>query len=195
MAGDDSSDPWMSELGPYFEGYGEPDEVWEGRVSRRERRKAYAAWLATWAPWRVFVTLTFAEDRPPDSAKAFFRKLVRELNRDLLGKRYSRIVGHSYFSYVLATEYQSRGAIHFHFLADRPLNFQLLHDSWKAWVGFAQTEILGSPLRALKYVVKYVVKNDDIEVYRSDWKGVPIVQSAWWDCGPGVSNGGAVGPG
>jgi len=190
-----ASDSGLSELAPYFEGYGDPDEIWEGQVARRVRREAYVAWISSLAEWKVFVTLTFAEDRPLDSAKSFFRKLLRELNRDLLGRRYYRVVGHSYFSYVLASEYQKRGAIHFHLLADRPLNFRLLHDLWNEWAGFAQTAILDSPSRAVSYVVKYVVKNDDIEIYRSKWRGEPVARPSWWDCISRDGNGMAAGLG
>ena len=195
MTSPSGHDPGLEMLAPYFEGYGEPDEIWEGEVAKKARREAYAAWLGTLAPWKVFVTLTFAKDRPVDSAKSFFRRLIRELNRDLFGKRYSRVVGHSYFSYVLASEYQKRGAIHFHFLADRPLNFRLLHDQWNAWAGFAQTAILESPTRAVECVVKYVVKNDDIEVYRSGWRGEPIARPSWWDWACGEADWLAVGSG
>ena len=170
----------LVQMEPFFNGYGEPDEIWEGKMANKSRRDAYAAWLGSLTPWRVFITLTFATDRPADSAKYLFKRLVRQLNSDLLGKRYSRFVGHSYFSYVLATEYQKRGAIHFHFLADQPLNFQLLHDLWSVWAGWAQTEIIRSPARAIHYVVKYLVKNDDIEIHSSKWKGPPIVQPQWW---------------
>lgn len=180
MNAQEVSQAGLMRLDPYFHGYGEPDEIWDGKVARRARRETLAEWLGSLADWKIFVTLTFAEDRPSESAKWFFRRLVRELNRDLLGKRYGRFVGHCYFSYVMVAEYQKRGAIHFHFLADRPLNFRLLHDLWNAWAGFAQTRILDSPPRAVRYVVKYIVKNDDIEIHRSKWKGQPIVQPKWW---------------
>jgi len=86
-------------------------ELWEGRIGRKALREVYATWLEKFAHWKVFATLTFREDRSPDVALRIFFKLVRLLNQDLYGKNYKRIVKHSYFSYILATEYQLRGAI------------------------------------------------------------------------------------
>jgi hypothetical protein len=174
-------DPWIVELEDYFEGYGDPDEVWEGKAAKNVQRKAYLDWVMDLADWKIFVTLTFREDRPIDSAKKFFERLVKALNVNLLGKRYKRIVGKSYFSFVLASEYQLRGVIHFHFLADRPLNFRLLHDKWNEWAGFAETEIIANRMAVVRYVVKYLVKNGEPEFYSSSWEGEPIVRPTWWD--------------
>ncbi len=34
-------DPWLPELEDYFNGYGEPDEIWEGRASRNVQTARY----------------------------------------------------------------------------------------------------------------------------------------------------------
>jgi hypothetical protein len=167
-------------LAPYFERCDDPCEIWEGLASKRERRKAYMRWLIGLAPWSSMISLTFRETKPVDSAKAWYRKLVRELNESVLGKRYRRIVDESYFSYAMGLEYQSRGVPHFHVLVDRPVDFALIHEKWGNWVGFAWTDVIKHPLKAIRYVVKYAVKHGDLDVYIAKWKGEPIVQPKWW---------------
>ncbi|MFA9492004.1 MAG: hypothetical protein ACERK1_12330, partial [Anaerolineales bacterium] len=99
----------------------------------------------------------------------------------LLGRHYTRFAGESYFSYVLAAEFQLRGVIHFHFLADRPLNFKLIHTLWNEWAGFAFTEIIKNSEGAVWYVAKYIVKGTKLEIHRSKWNAQPIVRPFWWD--------------
>jgi len=167
-------------LEPYFERCDDQSEIWEGRASKREQRKAYVRWLIGLAQWSSMISLTFEEEKPVDSAKAWYRKLVRELNESLLGKRYRRIVGESYFSYAMGLEYQSRGVPHFHVIVDRPVDFALIHERWGNWVGFAWTDVIKNPVKATRYVVKYAVKHGELDVYVSKWKGEPIVQPRWW---------------
>lgn len=148
------------------------------------------------------VTLTFREDRSEDVARRLFMRLVRVLNEDAFGKRYERVVKHSYFSYALATEYQVRGVVHFHFLADRPLNFRLLHDVWNSWAGFALTETIRDTGRAVRYVAKYLVKGEKPELWIAKKHRMPLVVPAWWreaekavKVGEGVADQGGAGAG
>ena len=179
MSTEDNLDEILN-LAPYFEGCEDPSEIWDGRASKREQRKAYVRWILNLAPWIAMISLTFREDKPVDSAKAWYRKLVRELNESVLGKRYRRIVGESYFSYAIGLEYQFRGVIHFHVIVDRPVDFALIHKRWGKWVGFAWTDLIRNPGKAVRYVVKYVIKHGELDVYKSDWKGEPIVRQSWW---------------
>lgn len=171
----------LANMAPYLAQQVDPAEIWEGRAAKRELRKAYARWLLGLAPWCALVTLTFRDEKPEDSARAWLRKLVRELNESLLGKRYRRVVGESYFSYAAAFEYQLRGALHFHMLVDRPIDFRLIHERWASWAGWAWTDIVKRPERATKYVVKYAVKHGELDVYKASWTGEPIVRPGWWD--------------
>jgi hypothetical protein len=166
----------------------EPSEIWEGRTARNVLRDEYASWLPDIAPWMVMVTLTFREETYPDVARHLFLRLVRALNEDVLGCNYRRIVGHSYFSYVLATEYQSRGVIHFHFLADRPINFRLLHELWNKWAGFALTELIRDPARATRYIAKYMVKENHPDLSIAKKRIYPFVLPPWW-MNPGEGSG------
>jgi len=158
-------------------------ELWEGRIGKKALREAYASWLEEFAPWMVFVTLTFREDMYRDMALRIFDKLVRLLNQDVYGKNYKRFLKHSYFSYVLAKEYQSRGVIHYHFLADRPLNFKLLHAFWNVHAGYADTQIIKDSTKAVRYVVKYMVKNGDPEIWKATCDRQPLVFPHWWKQG------------
>ena len=168
-------------LETYFDRCEDPSEIWEGRASMSERRDAYVRWLLGLAPWMAMISLTFEEEKSVDSAKAWYRKLVRVLNESLLGKRYRRIVGESYFSYAVGLEYQSRGVPHFHMIVDRPVDFALIHKRWGKWVCFAWTDLIKHPGKATRYVVKYAIKHGELDVYKSNWKGEPIVQPSWWN--------------
>lgn len=169
-----------ADLEPYFDGYGEPWEVWEGSASRKIQRSKYAEWIIKMADWKRFVTLTFRVDKEFDVAKKYFYRLMRELNEDLFGKRYFRIVGKSYFSYVVAAEFQIREVIHFHFIADKPINFGLTHRRWNELAGFAHTSIIRNKPSAVRYIVKYVVKSLKFDAYQSNWNGTPVVIPKWW---------------
>lgn len=115
----------------------------------------------------TFHTLTFREDVPEDMARKKFRYLIRCLNRDAFGNSYTQKVGHSYFSYCCAMEYQKRGVVHFHALFDNWVNYQLLDRVWATIAGFSSySHILPKKeVPALIYALKYVIKNNDIDTY------------------------------
>ena len=91
-------------------------EAWECKSVKKLDAKANAEWIAGLSDWIVFLTLTFREETAYDVAKAKYLRLVRELNKSVVGNQYTNFVKHSYFSYVLGIEYQRRGVIHFHVL-------------------------------------------------------------------------------
>jgi hypothetical protein len=155
-------------------------EVWDGRITKRILRYQYKMWLLTLADWKVFVTLTFRDQLNLDPALKMFKRLVRILNQERFKKHYYRYVGDSYFSYALTAEKQLRGDIHFHFVADKPLKFQLIHDTWNDWAGFAHTSIIQNRVKTISYVVKYIVKDGNVEVYKSDWHGKLMIYPDWW---------------
>jgi hypothetical protein len=110
---------------------------------------------------------------------------VQLLNRDAFGDHYARDVGHSYFSYVLATEYQVRQALHFHFLADRPLNFDLIHTWWGSTCGFAWLESIHDRGKCVSYLSKYVTKSDqELKFFVTEKHCVPHITGGftpyWW---------------
>jgi len=155
-------------------------DVWGGRVARRLITEQYATWLVGLAPWLVFLTLTFRDEIPLDSAVRRFKLLVSVLNKSLLGKHYTRYVGHSYFSYVMAVEDQKRGVPHIHALTDKPLDFALIHDWWPVASGFAWTSIVRDSARAVWYVAKYVAKGGELVPYKASVDFTPVPPPLWW---------------
>ena len=172
--------PGIPDFEEYLDCQIHPSDLWNTKTGRRVLTCVYEDYLFELADWQVFITLTFREETYLETAKKRFYKLVRVLNEDAFGKRYRRFVKHSYFSYVLATEYQLRDVIHFHFLADRPLNFQLIHDWWQEKAGFAHTDIIKNREKAVYYVVKYVVKGGEPEFYERESDRLPHVMPSWW---------------
>ena len=155
-------------------------DVWEGRVGRRLITEQYATWLVGLAPWLVFLTLTFRDEIPLDSAVRRFKLLVSVLNKSLLGKHYTRYVGHSYFSYVMAVEDQKRGVPHIHALTDKPLDFALIHAWWPVGSGFAWTSIVRDRGRSVWYVAKYVSKGGELVPYKASVDFTPVPPPVWW---------------
>jgi hypothetical protein len=137
-------------------------------------------WLLPLRPWSIFITLTFRDEKPPDVAKALLRRLIRTLNQDVFGKHYVKKVGHSYFSYIYAIEYQRRDVVHFHVLIDRPVNFDRIHILWNSWAGFAWTEIVKDPIDVIDYVCKYICKGGEVYPYIAKKEFSPDVLPYWW---------------
>ena len=162
----------------------DPFIAWSSVATKFHLRDEYINWITDLADWKIFLTLTFRDIKPVDSACRYWTKLVRELNLNLVGKKYTRIVGHSYFSYALAMQYQKRGAIHFHALVDKPLNFKLIHKLWGSWCGFAKPEIIKDRDDCVGYVSSYVLKDGVVDPYIAKKNYYPKVQPDWWryDC-------------
>ncbi len=177
---DESEQRRIKELGMYLEQNFDPSEIWEGRVASRVIREEYVEWILKFAPWMVYVTLTFREDKYPDVAKKYFYRLVDCLNRRVFGEKYKRIVDHSYFSYVLVMEYQIREVVHFHFIADKPLDYLLLHEFWNEQAGFAFTDTIEDRERVARYLAKYIVKCGEPEYWKDTRNRIPLKIPSWW---------------
>jgi hypothetical protein len=177
---DDSSAEDLIEAETYLDRCEDLSEAWDGRGIRNVIKDATAEWIANLAPWRIFLTLTFRDETPVDVAWHQFYALVRSLNVALLGKHYTKGVGHSYFGYVVGMERQSRGVVHFHVLIDRPVHFGLIHWEWQVRAGFAHTDMIRSTAEAIQYVSKYTLKGGDIWPYvpQQDWQPDPLPH--WW---------------
>ena len=170
-------DPFNNEHFRYFDN---ASDAWESKSRKKELCDAYAEWILSAKKWSEFLTLTFKDDVPIDTAKRKFNYLLSALNTECFGKHYTRIVEHCYFSYVLATEPQKRDVIHFHALADRPIHYALIHRFWNAWAGFGWTEEIKDEFRSVKYVSKYVSKGGELDVYFAKKQYTPIALPAWW---------------
>ena len=157
-----------------------PAEVWSSRLGRTANQQVMRDWLSRAKLWKLFVTLTFRDPIPPEPAFNIWRRLVRLLNERSFGKHYTRIVHHSYFSYVLGIEYQRRDVVHFHALVDKPLNFDLVHRWWQRAAGYAWIEPIEKYQEAIRYVTKYVTKGGELKVFFSKTERVPKPLPTWW---------------
>lgn len=142
----------------------------------------YADWIVTFAPWRSFVTLTVANEHScgRDTLYRRWRSLVQILNRDLYGNHYTRIVGHSYFSYVVGFEYMKSNAVHLHALIDKPIHFDLVHRVWNKISGFAFIEPVFDLQGAAFYICKYIVKGEDLIFHKPKKSPLPSFQPSWF---------------
>jgi len=122
-----------------------------------------------------FCTFTFTENVHPERAAKLFRLFIRRLNRTLYGAHFERR-GCEGVYWVLASEYQQRGVLHFHALLGdvQDLNSRARRLSWMdEWegfgrpAGFARIEAVDSQDAVRAYVTKYVVKGGQIDFGRS----------------------------
>lgn len=89
-------------------------------------------------------------------------------------------MGHSYFSYVAALEYQRRNVVHFHTLFDEPTDYQAIHGIWDQLSGFSWLTPVGDKVKVVEYVTKYVTKGGDLEIYKKIRHFEPISKPHWW---------------
>ncbi len=170
----------MSGIDEIAEKFDTASSAWNSYAGRKVIADAEQEWIAKEKIWKSLITLTFKDEIPEDIAKKRFLRLVQVLNKDCFGSHYTRIVRHSYFSYVLGIELQIRGVIHFHVLVDRPINFQLLHDYWNR-SGFAWIDKVEDMEKAIRYVTKYVVKGGQLDHYFTKEDFIPRQKPSWWN--------------
>jgi hypothetical protein len=137
-----------------------------------EVQEAWAKQVQKMADWSAFITLTFSEiDRvhavTRDESFFMWRRLVQALNRRLYGNSYTRIVGHSYFSYALSFEYQKRGAIHMHALVDQVTDWEAINGLWRHMAGIVKVVPVRDLEKVCRYICKYVTKGGDVNLYRA----------------------------
>jgi hypothetical protein len=152
----------------------------------REMHDAWGKYLEGFADWSAFITMTFSEkDRthPVTQSEAEFlwRRLVQVLNRDLFGKRYTRIVHHSYFAYALGFEQQPWGLLHMHALTDRRTNWELINTMWRRMAGIVKVERVTAIEGAARYVSKYAAKSGDVILYRPSKLKEPAFKPMWYE--------------
>jgi hypothetical protein len=152
---------------------------------RENLQNVTAEWIQGLRPWKLHVVLTFRDCPSFEKADGTFRRLIQVLNRDAFGDHYTKKVGHSYFAYVRALEYQVRMSLHFHMLVDRPLNFDLVHRWWNAAAGFAWIDQTHDIESTCRYVSKYITKSDQqLKIYVPKENKVPHIAGGfkpyWW---------------
>lgn len=151
-----------------------------GKLKREQLLESWQEWITDAKIWKSFTTLTYRDFRYRDMALKDWGYLLRALNRDVFGRGYTKICKHSYFSYVLGIEEQTREVIHFHFIADQPLNFQIIHDYWNFLSGWAWTDQIKCRADAVRYVCKYVMKGGDVKPYFAKKVYEPKIYPYYW---------------
>lgn len=153
-----------------------PDGIIQGGVAAAscplyQLRDAWVEFLSRYNfDW--FCTLTFAEPVHPEHADKVWSLWVRELNVKLHGNHWRRTV-HGGVYWVRASEYQTRGVLHFHALMGdvEDLNAKARRlsrmDRWKELAGFAKVEQIDNDAAVNRYVSKYVTKGGEVTVSRN----------------------------
>lgn len=139
-----------------------------------ETVQAWRDFLARF-PMQWFCTFTFTDSVHPERAGKLFRLLVRRLNRHLYGSHHERRGLQGVF-WVLASEYQKRGVLHFHALIGdvTDLNARARRLDWMdRWLelgppaGYARIEAIDSQDAVRAYTTKYVTKGGQIDLSAS----------------------------
>lgn len=149
-------------------------------------KNGYQEFIKNLADWSKFITLTFRQDINELAAQKAVIRLIRILNAELLGSHYKNYIRHSYFSYVVSMEYQLRGVPHFHMLADKDINYQLVHEYWNRYHGFAIVkDIRNSEAREkiVDYCIKYIMKDSfsNLFYFKCEVENfTPKNKPVWW---------------
>lgn len=157
--------------------------AWEHYEAKKILKDEYVIWISSMKVWKVFLTLTFKDFTYQDVALRKWKMLVRKLNIEAFGKQYTRRVGHSYFSYVLAKEKQKRGVLHFHALIDKPIDYKIVHEYWGKNCGFAWVEKIKSIRKCVDYAGKYVIKGGELTIFQAkkDYRPQKSFMKNWWN--------------
>lgn len=126
---------------------------WKGLIKRYE-------------PYEWFATLTFRDEIHPEQANKHYMRFIRIMNEDRFGKRYrEKGLGTYYFR---TTEYQTRGAIHFHCLMGGgldDLSISTYTAIWRVYYGLAKIEPYVPSMGAAAYLSKSVEKGGEIDFF------------------------------
>ena len=118
-----------------------------------------------------FCTLTFRDWPHPEHAFKIFRVWTNEINRQLYGRQWRKRSDGIYW--VLAWEYQKRGALHFHALLGDAIDLNTRtrrldwKDRWYELAGIAQVQEIKGHAAVERYVSKYVAKDGQLDFSRS----------------------------
>jgi hypothetical protein len=158
-------------------------------MTRSEITDAWLMWIAH-IPWRSMITLTLKDehiDMKQETLINSWLRLVRYINKEVFGNNYTRIVHHSYFSYLVGIEKQKRGALHLHVLVDRPVPFDYIRKMWcAAWgLGWVGIDKISNDIGACEYLTKYVAKGGELIPYTasdftSSHRITPKRTFSWW---------------
>ena len=119
-------------------------------------------------PWNWWVTLTFRESKHPEASAKLYDTFIHTLNKEIFGNRYYKRKNDGVI-WCRATEYQNRGAIHYHALIGRvPGTVRRLDymDYWDELAGHARIVAYEKGVGAEGYLAKscYAFKHGEIDL-------------------------------
>jgi hypothetical protein len=137
---------------------------------------AWVEFISQWK-WDWFFTLTFKDFEHPEQAKRKFYRWLRHINKAKFG-RIAKDDPNCCVPYVIATEYQQRGAIHYHGLMGDVQELRRMDfvDLWYELTGSFARVFEAEEDAAIRYCSKYVLKSGgeiDLEIPRY-WR--PLVR-------------------
>lgn len=146
-------------------------------------------WLCEWG-FTAFWSLTFNPEKfpsgvtPAQCSWLWRHVIVEHLNTELYGNHYRRIVGHSYFGYVVGIEPHKSGALHLHACTTDRTNWSRACELWQAGgklnVGTIHIRRIVDAPDALRYTLKYTAKGGDLLFYRPDKHKEPAFEPMWY---------------
>lgn len=150
---------------------------------------ALIEWLCAWG-FTAFWSLTFNPSKFPNGVSAgicshlWRHVIVENLNRELFGNHYRRIVGHSYFGYVVGIEPHKSGSLHMHAVTTRRTNWSRSCELWQGGnrlnIGTVQIRRIDDSATDLRYVLKYTMKGGDLLFYKPDKLKEPSFKPMWY---------------
>lgn len=144
--------------------------------------EVWGHFLSEW-PWSWFTTNTFRDEVHPEAADKTWGIWVHQLNRLIFGCRYYKRSADGVI-WARGSEYQRRGALHFHALIGRvPDWVRRLDwlDQWDELAGFARIEPYDASKGARFYLGKYVLKGGEVDL------GGPLTLSPLYNFGEVVA--------
>jgi len=132
----------------------------------KKLRQAYVEWIMPLSDWQWYCHFTFKNPVHPEQANRRFLRFTRDINKALFGKRYGE--NGQGVSWVRGQEWQKRDVIHFHVLHGggvsvlRRLTYM---DRWYEDNGIARIQPYDKDKGAVYYMVKYILKGGEIDLY------------------------------
>jgi len=169
---------------PEFEKFDDPFQAYLSKDYRNYISGCSINWLSNIRNWNTFSTLTFKEDVSDEFAMRMLKGLIRSLNQGVFGNNYTRLVGHSYFSYICGVERQERGTPHFHILFDRSIDYERLWEWWFTRCGYVKTIECGETVtdrnNLIGYLSKYITKDGELIIFLAERRFFPPKKFSWW---------------
>lgn len=156
-----------------------------------ERDELRGAWVSMFVGDHAFrpithLILTFDQverrrGMGPDGALKWWLRLVRFINEQAGGQRYREKWSHSYFSYIVGTEFHELGGVHLHVAVDQWIPYREVHDWWERSCGICRlVHIKDSGEALVSYCVKEVVKDMMLTWYLQPEPREVIVEGDTW---------------